>query len=167
MPPVGIMKSRHAMERLLSEGIGETLRVSLTVESDHKEEEVEAGVLILKNVAAGRIFDPAREPYPKLNIISCPSCSRVQNSALVALARQVREATDAFSSLPLTIAVMGCRVNGPGETDDADFGLWCGPDRVHLKEGGEEIGSWEYREILPALLKRIEARVSGASDRKE
>lgn len=152
LPPVGTMKSRHAMERLLSEGIGETLRVSLTVENDRKVEEVSAGQLILANVARGVIFDPAVERYPALNIVSCPSCSRVQNGAFVALARKVREVTVPFSDRPLTIAVMGCRVNGPGETDDADFGLWCGPDRVHLKKGTQELGAWPYGEIVDVLL---------------
>ena len=159
--PVGVMKSRHAMERLLSEGIGETLRVSLTVENDHKIEEVEAGKLILRNVAQGVIFDPALEKYPALNIVSCPSCSRVQNGAFVALARKVREATAPFADRRLTIAVMGCRVNGPGETDDADFGLWCGPDRVHLKKGSQELGSWPYDEILDVLLGRLKEYFAG------
>ena len=68
-----------------------------------------------------------------LNIISCPSCSRVENEAFVELAAQVREMTRYAHDHRLTIAVMGCRVNGPGETDDADLGLWCGPQYVNLK----------------------------------
>ena len=51
----------------------------------------------------------------------------------------------------LTIAVMGCRVNGPGETDDADLGLWCGPKTVNLKRGSEEVGAFGYDEILARL----------------
>jgi 4-hydroxy-3-methylbut-2-en-1-yl diphosphate synthase IspG/GcpE len=51
----------------------------------------------------------------------------------------------------ITIAVMGCRVNGPGETDDADLGLWCGPTKVNLKRGSEELGAFGYDEILPRL----------------
>ena len=159
MPPVGVLKSRWALERLLADGIGETLRVSLTVESDRKFEEVEAGKLILANVAAGTIYDSSRRPLPMLNIVSCPSCSRVENGAFVALAQEVRQATAFASDVPLTIAVMGCRVNGPGETDDADFGLWCGADRVNFKIGGESAGSWPYEKIVGVLVERIRQRI--------
>ena len=69
----------------------------------------------------------------KLNIISCPSCSRVENERFVELAEAVKEMTVYAERHALTIAVMGCRVNGPGETDDADLGLWCGPTHVNLK----------------------------------
>ena len=69
----------------------------------------------------------------KLNIISCPSCSRVENEKFVELAEAVKEMTAYAERHALTIAVMGCRVNGPGETDDADLGLWCGPTHVNLK----------------------------------
>lgn len=155
IPPVGVLKSRWALERLLADGIGETLRVSLTVESDRKIEEVKAGKLILANVAAGTIYDPRRQPLPKLNIVSCPSCSRVENRTFVALAQEVRRATQFASDVPLTIAVMGCRVNGPGETDDADFGLWCGADRVNFKIGGEAAGSWPYDQIVGVLVEKL------------
>ena len=152
MPPWGITKSRLAMEPLLSEGIGDTLRVSLTVPSERKEEEVQAGQMIVDNVQNGTIIDPASVSLPKLNIVSCPSCSRVQNGAFVALAEKVREATAFARDVPLTIAVMGCRVNGPGETDSADIGLWCGPDHVNLKEGPVFRGSWKYEEIIEKML---------------
>ena len=59
----------------------------------------------------------------------------------------------------LTIAVMGCRVNGPGETDDADLGLWCGPTRVNLKKGTEALGSFSYEEILGQLKKEIDQMI--------
>ena len=51
----------------------------------------------------------------------------------------------------MTIAVMGCRVNGPGETDDADLGLWCGPSYVNLKRGSASLGQFSYDTILPRL----------------
>ena len=155
LPPMGILKSRRAMEPLLAEGIGETLRVSLTVESENKAEELAAGRVLLANVAAGRIFDPVQEPFPKLNIVSCPSCSRVENADFVSLARRVERATRFAADWPLTIAVMGCRVNGPGETNDADFGLWCGAGRVNFKAKGETLGSWPYDEITDILVERI------------
>ncbi len=56
----------------------------------------------------------------------------------------------------VTIAVMGCRVNGPGETDDADLGLWCGPNFVNLKKGPLELGAYSYEEILPRLKSELD-----------
>jgi (E)-4-hydroxy-3-methylbut-2-enyl-diphosphate synthase len=91
-----------------------------------------------------------------LNIISCPSCSRVENEAFVELAQNVKELTRYAQQYQLTIAVMGCRVNGPGETDDADLGLWCGPNRVNLKRGTEVIGAFTYDEILPKVRQELD-----------
>ena len=128
MPPEGILKTRIALEQLISRGIGDTIRVSLTVPNRAKRKRSPPAVEILADIAAGRVrsvVDFGRG----LNIISCPSCSRVQNEAFVELAAQVRELTRYAAGHHLTIAVMGCRVNGPGETDDADLGLWCGPER--------------------------------------
>ena len=90
-----------------------------------------------------------------LNIISCPSCSRVENEAFVQLAEQVKEMTAYARDHAITIAVMGCRVNGPGETDDADLGLWCGPTHVNLKRGPQSLGSYPYGEILSELKKHL------------
>ena len=86
-----------------------------------------------------------------LNIISCPSCSRVENEAFIDLARSVREMTEYAKNHQITIAVMGCRVNGPGETDDADLGMWCAPTYVNLKKGPESLGHYKYDEILDRL----------------
>ena len=59
--------------------------------------------------------------------------------------------TDYASQYKITIAVMGCRVNGPGETDDADLGLWCGPTTVNLKKKNRKIGYFKYDEVLSHL----------------
>ena len=59
----------------------------------------------------------------------------------------------------ITIAVMGCRVNGPGETDDADLGLWCGPNFVNLKHGSQELGAFPYDQILPRLKAELDALI--------
>jgi (E)-4-hydroxy-3-methylbut-2-enyl-diphosphate synthase len=59
----------------------------------------------------------------------------------------------------ITIAVMGCRVNGPGETDDADLGLWCGPNHVNLKRGSQELGAFAYDAILPRLKQELDALI--------
>ena len=131
--------------------MGDTLRVSLTVPNDRKREEIEAARSILADVAAGRVRSVVDYGLPGLNIISCPSCSRVENEAFVQLAEDVRELTAYARDHRLTIAIMGCRVNGPGETDDADLGLWCAPTFVNLKRGPESLGSYSYEEILPRL----------------
>lgn len=156
MPPDGIIKTRIAFEQLLSRGIGDTLRVSLTVPNDRKREEISAGRSIIEDVYAGR-FRSVPDFFGKgLNIISCPSCSRVENEAFVELAQQVKDLTQYAASHRLTIAVMGCRVNGPGETDDADLGLWCGPTHVNLKKKDVSIGSYTYDEVLEKLKEELD-----------
>ncbi len=160
MPPEGIVKTRIAFERLLRHGIGDTIRVSLTLPAAQKHREIEAGRQILDDVAAGRFHEDDDSSRKGLNIISCPSCSRVENEAFVELARQVREATRYAAEHPITIAVMGCRVNGPGETDDADLGLWCGPSFVNLKRAGTPLGAFSYGEILPRLKEELDALIA-------
>lgn len=159
MPPDGIIKTRIAFEQLISRGIGDTLRVSLTVPNDRKGEEIAAGRKILEDIAAGRVRSVVDYGLPTLNIISCPSCSRVENQAFVELAMQVKEMTRYAQDHAITIAVMGCRVNGPGETDDADLGLWCAPNFVNLKRGTEELGQFGYDEILGRLKQELDALI--------
>jgi len=151
MPPDGIIKTRIAFEQLIGTGIGDTIRVSLTVSNLRKPEEIAAGKEILRDISEGRVRSVVRLNENGLNIISCPSCSRVENEAFIDLAESVKEMTQYAKQYDLTIAVMGCRVNGPGETDDADLGLWCGPTRVNLKRGTEVVGAFPYDEILPKL----------------
>ncbi|MEM1062890.1 MAG: flavodoxin/ferredoxin-dependent (E)-4-hydroxy-3-methylbut-2-enyl-diphosphate synthase, partial [Planctomycetota bacterium] len=160
MPPEGVIKTRIAFEQLISRGIGDTMRVSLTVPNDRKGEEITAGRQILDDLANGRsrslvVFDP-----DKLNIVSCPSCNRVENEKFVDLAADVKEMTEYAKDHSITIAVMGCRVNGPGETDDADLGLWCGPNYVNLKRGEEPLGQFAYDEILPKLKDELDAIIA-------
>ncbi len=159
MPPEGIIKSRLAFEKLLAKNIGETIRVSLTLPNDRKHEEVEVGHQILADVAAGR-FISVPEFGKGLNIISCPSCSRVENERFVELAEQVRELTRYAEQHRITIAVMGCRVNGPGETDDADLGLWCGPSTVNLKRRSDKVGSFCYDDVLPRLREELDRLIA-------
>lgn len=159
LPPDGVIKTRIAFEQLISRGIGDTIRVSLTVPNPKKPEEIAAGRAILADIAAGRVRSVVDYGLQTLNIISCPSCSRVENEAFVELAQQVKEMTRYAEQYSLTIAVMGCRVNGPGETDDADLGLWCGPTHVNLKRGRESIGAFPYDEILPRLRSELDALI--------
>jgi len=95
-----------------------------------------------------------------LNIISCPSCSRVENEKFVELAQQVKELTEYAAKYKITIAVMGCRVNGPGETDDADLGLWCGPTTVNLKKKDKKVGFFSYDDVLPRLRKELDQLIA-------
>ncbi|WP_437203662.1 (E)-4-hydroxy-3-methylbut-2-enyl-diphosphate synthase [Planctomicrobium sp. SH664] len=163
MPPDGIIKTRVAFEQLISKGIGDTIRVSLTVPNSRKSEEIDAGRKILADIAAGRVRSVVDFGTNTLNIISCPSCSRVENEAFIELAQQVKEMTAYAKQYAITIAVMGCRVNGPGETDDADLGLWCGPTHVNLKRGTEALGAFTYEEILPKLRSELDAVIQRKS----
>ncbi|WP_417390848.1 (E)-4-hydroxy-3-methylbut-2-enyl-diphosphate synthase [Gimesia sp.] len=163
MPPDGVIKTRIAFEQLVSKGIGDTIRVSLTVPNDRKGEEIEAGHSILNDIAAGRVRSVVDFDQKGLNIISCPSCSRVENEVFVDLAADVKQMTAYARDHKITIAVMGCRVNGPGETDDADLGLWCGPNYVNLKKGSEELGRFSYDDILPRLKGELDALIERQS----
>lgn len=162
LPPDGIHKTRIALEQLISQGIGDTIRVSLTVPNNLKVEEVIAGRQILTDIAEGRIGSVVDTGRRMLNIISCPSCSRVENAAFVELAQKVKQVTAYAMEYPFTIAVMGCRVNGPGETDDADLGLWCGPQDVHLKRGPQSIGRFSYDSILSRLKQELDLLIANS-----
>jgi (E)-4-hydroxy-3-methylbut-2-enyl-diphosphate synthase len=160
IPPEGVIKTRVAFEQLLSRGIGDTIRVSLTLPNPRKHEEVTVGRQILADVAAGRFRSVPVFDDDKLNIISCPSCSRVENERFVELAEAVKEMSAYAERHALTIAVMGCRVNGPGETDDADLGLWCGPTHVNLKRKTEALGAYTYDEILGRLRHELDRLIA-------
>ena len=160
LPPAGIVKTRLAFEQLIGRGIGDTIRVSLTVPNEQKQQEIAAGRQILEDIRAGRMLNAVPLAPRGLNIISCPSCSRVENEAFVELAQQVQALTRYAQDYPITIAVMGCRVNGPGETDAADLGLWCGPNLVNLKRGSQALGAWPYDQILDRLKAELDQLIA-------
>ena len=160
IPPEGIIKTRIAFEQLLPKGIGDTLRVSLTLPNPRKHEEITVGRQILDDIAAGRFRSVPVFNDDTLNVISCPSCSRVENEKFVELAEAVKEMTTYAKNHAITIAVMGCRVNGPGETDDADLGLWCGPTHVNLKRQKVPMGAFTYDEILPKLRTELDGLIA-------
>lgn len=160
MPPDGIIKTRIAFEQLIGRGIGDTIRVSLTLPNDRKPEEIDAGRSILEDIYNGRVRTVVNFNMDSLNIISCPSCSRVENEAFIELAQDVKDMTAYAKEHAITIAVMGCRVNGPGETDDADLGLWCAPNFVNLKKGEESLGAYPYDEILSRLKEELDALIA-------
>ena len=161
MPPEGVIKTRIAFEQLIPRGIGDTLRVSLTLPFEDKGEEIRVGREILGDIETGRFRSVPKFLPAGLNIISCPSCSRVENEAFIELAQQVRETTEYAKQHSITIAVMGCRVNGPGETDDADLGLWCAPNFVNLKRGTDLVGQFPYDEVLPRLRAEVDSLIDG------
>ena len=139
----GLIKSAMGIGALLLDGIGDTIRVSLT---DDPVEEVYAAKDILK--AAGL----RREG---VNIVSCPTCGRTRID-LIGLVNQVDAALKDCEK-PLTVAVMGCVVNGPGEAREADIGIAGGDGWGMIFEKGQQVEKLPYEELLPALLKRIEA----------
>jgi (E)-4-hydroxy-3-methylbut-2-enyl-diphosphate synthase len=152
LPPDGIIKSRLAFEKLLAKGIGDTIRVSLTLPNSRKYEEVVVGKKIVEDVYAGR-FISVPDFGKGMNIISCPSCSRVENERFVELTQQVKEMTKYADQHRITIAVMGCRVNGPGETDDVNF-----------KKKAQTIGMFTYDEILPRLREELDSLILSRSE---
>ena len=112
------------------------------------------------------IAAPPKKLPPKVDLRA--GCSRVENQAFIKLAQQVKEMTRYAAEHAVTIAVMGCRVNGPGETDDADLGLWCAPTHVNLKRKSETIGAFRYDEVLARLkveLDRLLAERGGGETR--
>ena len=140
---MGMIKSAMGIGALLLDGIGDTIRVSLT---DDPVQEVYAAKDILK--AAGLRKEG-------VNIISCPTCGRTRID-LIGLVNQVDEALKNCKK-PITVAVMGCVVNGPGEAREADIGIAGGDGWGMIFEKGEQVEKLPYEELLPALLKRIEA----------
>ena len=84
----------------------------------------------------------------------------MENEKFVELAQQVKEMTAYAKAHHITIAVMGCRVNGPGETDDADLGLWCGPTTVNLKKKSAKIGNFGYDVVLARLQQELDKLIA-------
>ena len=138
----GLMKSAMGIGALLLDGIGDTIRVSLT---DDPVEEIYAAKDILK--AAGLRKEG-------VNIISCPTCGRTRID-LIGLVNQVDAALKNCEK-PITVAVMGCIVNGPGEAREADIGIAGGDGWGTIFEKGVQVEKLPYDELLPALLARIE-----------
>ena len=138
----GLIKSAMGIGALLLDGIGDTIRVSLT---DDPVEEVYAAKDILR--AAGLRKEG-------VNIISCPTCGRTRID-LIGLVNQVDEALKNCEK-PITVAVMGCIVNGPGEAREADIGIAGGDGWGMIFEKGVPVEKLPYEELLGALLRRIE-----------
>ena len=156
-PPAGLVKSAIGIGCLLAEGIGDTIRVSLTADP---LEEVKAAKHILQALGLRRsTFD----------LVACPSCGRAELD-VVALTTQVMDRLEALKLPPVQIAVMGCEVNGPGEARDADVGLAAGPGRGLLFSRGRQLGWVPADRMVDALLeeavKVAEAKLSKGTGRR-
>ena len=145
LPKAGSIRSAVGLGTLLYFGIGDSLRISLTTADPC--EEVFAGYEILKSLEL-------RQRGPTL--ISCPTCGRCEVEGFCELASAVEERLSQLEK-PVTVAVMGCVVNGPGEARDADVGLACGKGRGVIFKRGEKVRTVEETEFLNALMAEVEA----------
>ena len=138
----GLVKSSIGIGSLLADGIGETIRVSLT---DNPVKEVEAAKMILSALDLGE---------KTVKVVSCPTCGRTKID-LIKIANEVTEAVKNIKK-DITVAVMGCVVNGPGEAKDADIGIAGGDGCAMLFKKGEIIGKIGEGEVTKTLLAEIE-----------
>ena len=143
----GTVKSAVGLGVILYEGIGDTIRVSLTGDP---LEEIKAAREILKSLGLRK---------GGVEVVSCPTCGRTEID-LIGLANQVEGLVERYSDLDVRVAVMGCVVNGPGEAREADFGVAGGKGAGVLIRKGEVIRTMPENELLPALeaeLQRVRA----------
>jgi (E)-4-hydroxy-3-methylbut-2-enyl-diphosphate synthase len=153
--PMGGVKSAVGIGTLLAEGIGDTIRVSLT---DDPVEEVKVGIAILQSLGLRR---------GGLDLVACPSCGRAEVDVL-GLTKQVNEALESKGiKLPLRVAVMGCVVNGPGEAREADLGIAAGKGQGFLIVKGqvkEKIPEARFVEALVAEAEKLAAEATRGED---
>lgn len=138
-PPAGLVKSTAGIATLLAEGIGDTIRYSLTADP---VQEAKAGRMLLEAMGL-------RE-RKNVDLIACPSCGRAEID-VYAVAEAAQEAF-ADKEIPLQVAVMGCVVNGPGEARDADIGIAAGNRRGHLFVKGQNVAVVAEDEMVDALV---------------
>ena len=143
IPPAGTIKSAIGIGMVLAEGIGDTIRVSLTADS---VEEVTAGYDILRTLGIR-----AKGPL----LVACPTCGRIE----VDLFKMVEEAQRrlAHLSAPITVSILGCAVNGPGEAREADIGIAAGKNGGLLIRKGKVIGKYPEGELVDRLVEAAEA----------
>lgn len=138
----GIIKSSCAIGSLLCDGIGDTIRVSLT---ENSVKEVYAARDLLKSIGL----------RSGVNIISCPTCARCDYD-VIGIANELHKHLDSVTK-NITVAVMGCAVNGPGEAREADIGVAGGKGEALLFKKGEAIGKIPENEVIERILKEVEA----------
>ena len=142
---VGSVKSSIGIGALLCDGIGDTIRVSLT---DKPEEEIDAAKQILNAIGV--------EGQSGLNIVSCPTCGRTKID-LISLVKEFeqRAKEERIMDKPLTVAIMGCVVNGPGEAREADIGIAGGKGEAVLIRKGEIVEKISEKDIVERLISEI------------
>jgi (E)-4-hydroxy-3-methylbut-2-enyl-diphosphate synthase len=143
LPRMGAIRSAIGIGILLYQGIGDTIRVSLTA---HPCEEVLVAYEILKGLGL-------RQRGPTL--VSCPSCGRAEVD-IIALATEVNKCLEGVTK-PIKVAVMGCVVNGPGEAKDADVGIACGKGKGVIFGNGKVVGTVGEDRFLEALMAEIDS----------
>ena len=161
-PPAGLVKGTAGIGTLLAEGIGDTIRFSLTADP---VEEARAGRQLLESLGL-------RE-RKGLDLIACPSCGRAQVD-VIAVAKEAQEALEKLN-LPIQVAVMGCVVNGPGEAREADLGIAAGKQKGHLFIRGKIIRVVPEADMVRALVDEaerlvaegVEARIAAADSSAE
>ncbi len=141
----GAIKSAIGVGSLLCDGIGDTLRVSLTADP-------------VKEIAAAKEIINALniEGQCGMNIVSCPTCGRTQID-LITLSRKFKQAVreEGLEDIPVTVALMGCIVNGPGEAHEADIGIAGGVGEALLFKHGQSLGKIKESEIIPTLITEL------------
>jgi (E)-4-hydroxy-3-methylbut-2-enyl-diphosphate synthase len=145
-PPAGLVKATAGIATLLAEGIGDTIRYSLTADP---VEEARAGRQLLEALGL--------RPRKGVDLIACPSCGRAEID-VIAVARAAQEALEA-RELPIQVAVMGCVVNGPGEARSADLGIAAGRHRGHLFIRGQIVRVVPEADMVSALVEEAEKLV--------
>ena len=143
LPRTGAIRSATGIGVLLCQGIGDTIRVSLTA---HPCEEVFVAYEILKSLGL-------RQRGPTL--VSCPSCGRAEVD-IIALAEEVNKCLERVTK-PIKGAVMGCVVNGPGEAKDADVGIACGKGKGAIFRNGKAVGTVSEDRFVEALMAEIDS----------
>ena len=144
---IGSIKSAIGIGALLCDGIGDTVRVSLT---DKPEEEAGAAKKILRSLGI--------EGQCGLDIVSCPTCGRTKID-LIRLVKEFEDAirTEGLSDLPVKVALMGCIVNGPGEAKEADIGIAGGKGEAALFRKGIVVGKIKEDQIIETLIRELRA----------
>ena len=158
-PPAGLIKSSAGIGALLAEGIGDTIRYSLTADPI---EEAKAGRQLLEALGL--------RDRVGLDLIACPSCGRTEID-VISVARQVEEALEKLK-LPIQVAVMGCVVNGPGEAREADLGIAAGKHKGHLFIKGKIVRVVPEERMVEELVQEaqnlakegVEARLAAADE---
>jgi (E)-4-hydroxy-3-methylbut-2-enyl-diphosphate synthase len=141
---MGTIKSSIGIGTLLAEGIGDTIRVSLTGDP---VDEIDVGIKILKSLGIRR---------NGIELISCPGCGRLE----IDLMKLVKDVEDRIAGLelprPIKIAILGCVVNGPGEASEADIGIAGGRGKGMLYKDGKLVRSFKEGQIVDELVKELE-----------